>query len=303
MTRVLACGGLTIDWLQTDAGRSGPFLGGNAAYAAVGAWLAGADAEVVAVIGDDYPADLLADLSAAGIGIGSVRTSSGPSFRVLLDESGSRRSISYLPGSGRNDRLDPLASQLPELHPTNAVHVCAIPTNSQRSLMDAISGRVAIVTLDTVIIPGEIEPDEAGLLDLARRASVFMPSLDEVERHWPGGVEDALELLADAGCPRVVVKLGPEGSIGRDGGDQIRVPAAQATVVDPIGAGDSYCGAVCARLGAGDSLATAMRWGAAAASVIIEGHGAAHALTGSSRRRVSDRVAELEQWVATGIRA
>jgi ribokinase len=130
-----------------------------------------------------------------------------------------------------------------------------------------------------------------------------MPSRDEVDQHWPGSVEDALHELVDAGCARVVVKLGPDGSIGRDGADEIRIPAAQARVVDPIGAGDSYCGAVCARLGAGDSLATAMRWGAAAASVIIEGHGAAHALTGAGRARVIDRVAELEQRVATGTRA
>jgi sugar/nucleoside kinase (ribokinase family) len=303
MTRVLACGGLTIDWLQTDSGRFGPSLGGNAADAAVGAWLAGADAEVVAVIGDDYPAELLEALSAAGIGTSSVRTSPGPSFRVLLDESGPRRTVSYLPDSGHNDRLDPLPSQLPELHGTDAVHVCPIPTASQRALIEALAGRVGTVTLDTVIIPGEIEPEAFVLLDLAQQASVFMPSRDEVDQHWPGGVEDALHQLVDAGCPRVVVKLGPDGSIGRDGSDQIRVPAAQATVVDPIGAGDSYCGAVCARVGAGDSLATAMRWGAAAASVIIEGHGAAHALTGAGRARVINRVAELEQRVATVTRA
>lgn len=303
MTRVFACGGLTIDWLQTDTDRSGPYLGGNAAYAAVGAWLAGADAEVVAVIGDDFPTELLEAVAAAGIGTSAVRTSPGPSFRVVLDESGPRRTISYLPDSGHNDRLDPLPSQLPELDQMDAVHVCPIPTASQRALMDAVTGRVGVVTLDTVIIPGEIEPEATGLLDLARRASVFMPSRDEVDQHWPGGVEDALRRLADAGCARVVVKLGADGSIGRDGPDQIRIPAAQATIVDPIGAGDSYCGAVCARLGAGDSLATAMRWGAAAASVIIEGHGVEHALTGAGRARVARRRAELEQRVGSGTRA
>lgn len=300
MTRVLACGGLTIDWLQTRSDRYGPSLGGNAAFAAVGAWLAGADAEVVAVIGDDYPADLLGVLAAAGIGVSAVRRSPGPSFRVLLDESGPQRVISYLPDSGSNEYLDPLPSQLPELVPGDSVHVCAIPTASQRAIIEAVVGRVGIVTLDTVVIPGEIEPEASWLLALARQVSVFMPSRDEVEHHWPGAVEDDLQELADAGCARVVVKLGPDGSIGRDGSERIRVPAAASTVVDPIGAGDSYCGAVCARLGAGDSLSTAMRWGAAAASVIIEGHGAAHALTAAGRTRVADRVGELAERVATG---
>ena len=63
---VLALGGLTIDWLWTASGRSGPALGGNAAYAAVGAWLAGSAAEVVSVVGDDYPAQLLDQLTSSG---------------------------------------------------------------------------------------------------------------------------------------------------------------------------------------------------------------------------------------------
>lgn len=300
MTRVIACGGLTIDWLQTAQGRFGPSLGGNAAYSASGAWLAGADVEVVAVIGDDYPPELLAQLSDAGIGVGGVRTSPGPSFRVLLDESGPRRAISYLPGSGHNDRLDPLPSQLPELQSSDGVHICAIPTASQRALIEAVADRVGLVTLDSVVIRDEIEPPTAELLELARRASVFMPSRDEVDHHWPGGVEAALGHLADAGCERVVVKLGAHGSIGWDGTRIIRIPAAEASVLDPIGAGDAFCGAVCARLAGGDSLRTAMIWGAAAASVIIEGHGAAAAFTPAARARVFERAARLEPTTTAG---
>ena len=293
MTRVLACGGLTIDWLQTSEGRIGPSLGGNAAYSAVGAWLAGADAEVVAVVGDDYPAELVEELSAAGIGTSWIRVDHGPSFRVLLDESGPRRTISYLHGSGRNDRLDPLPSQLPVPQRGDAMHVCAIPAASQRALLAAARTRGELVTLDTVIIEGEIEPDTKALLDLARTATVFMPSRDELEHHWPGGVEAALDHLAAAGCARVVVKLGAEGSIGREAGASIRVPAVATEVVDPIGAGDAYCGAACARLAMGESLRSAMAWGAAAASVIIEGHGAARALTPANKNTVAERASSL----------
>lgn len=293
MTRVLACGGLTIDWLQTSEGRVGPSLGGNAAYSAVGAWLAGAEAEVVAVIGDDYPAELLEQLSAAGIGTSSVRVDPGPSFRVLLDESGPRREITYLPGSGRNDRLDPLPSQLPVPARGDAMHVCAIPVASQRAFLAAARSRRQLVTLDTVIIQGEIEPDTETLLDLARAATVFMPSRDELEHHWPGDIEAALDHLTAAGCARVVVKLGADGSVGREGGATVRLSAVATDVVDPIGAGDAYCGAACARLAMGASLPEAMSWGAAAASVVIEGHGAARALTEAARTTAEARARSL----------
>lgn len=295
MSTMLAIGGLTVDWLQTPAGRFGPALGGNAAYAAVGAWLTRADPEVVAVVGDDYPPELLTQLATAGIGTSGVRVSPGPSFRVLLDESGSQRSISYLPGSGHNDRLDPLPSQLPTLDPKTSAHVCAIPTESQQLLVDALGGRLAALTLDTIVIPGEIEPARESLLSLARRVSVFMPSREEVAHHWPGTIDRALDELSEEGIERVIIKMGPDGSVGRDRSGTYRVPAASAVVVDPTGAGDAYCGAVCARFAQDGELRAAMAWGAAAASVVIEGHGVVHALSGVARELTSARQAELHQ--------
>lgn len=295
--RVLACGGLTIDHVQTASARSGPHLGGNAAYAAAGAWLAGAEAEVVAVIGDDFPSSLLDGLDAVGIGTSAVRRVDGPSFRVLLDESGPERVMSYLPGSGRNDRLDPVPSQLPELRAGDGVHVCAIPTPSQAALVEAVEGEVDVITLDTVVIAGEIEPERNALLDVARQVSVFLPSQAEVAHHWPGPLTATLEQIVAAGVKRVIVKMGTLGSVGYDGTRTVRMPAAEAKVIDSTGAGDAYCGAICARLSMGDDLPMAMTWAAAAASVIIESHGVTHTLSETTRGRVAARAQGLEQSV------
>ncbi len=267
MVNVLSVGGLTIDWLQTSSTRHGPALGGNAAYAAVGAHLAGADASVVAVIGDDYPDELLEQLKRAGIDTTHVRLSAGSSFRVLLDESRPSRRISYLPGSGRNDRLDPIPAQLPDDMSDSAVHICGIPPASQRSLLDASRERAVVTTIDTVIIPDQID--------------------------WPGDVEATVVELHKAGVARVVVKLGADGSIGVDDDGVCWVPAVATTVVDPTGAGDAYCGAFCAVIADGADLRTAMAWGAAAASVVIEDYGAAHALVGDSQARAAERAKRL----------
>lgn len=299
MARVLACGGLTIDWVRTATAESGPHLGGNAAYAAAGAWLAGAEAEVVAVIGDEFPESLLEGLGAVGIGTSAVRRVDGPSFRVLLDESGPERVMSYLLGSGRNDRLDPLPSQLPALRAGDGVHVCAIPTDSQAAMIEAVEGAVDVLTLDTVVIAGEIEPDRAALLEVANRVTVFLPSHAEVAHHWPGPLPDALGHIVAAGVKRVIVKMGALGSVGYDGTRTVRMPATAATVVDSTGAGDAYCGAICARLSMGDDLFTSMAWAAAAASAIIESHGVTHALSGATRSRVAARAQGLQQGITT----
>jgi len=293
VTVVYAAGGLTIDWVKRDGFERGPSLGGNAAYAAAGAFLAGANAEVVAVLGTDYPDELLDQLAGVGIGVEHSRRSESPSFRVLLDDSGPERRISYLPGSGSNAGLDPLPYQLPQDLLGAALHICAIPTSSQQALIDAADAERAVVTLDTVYIPGQIEPTADELVDLARRVDTFLPSREEAARFWAGSPEDALETLASVGVTRAVIKLGPLGAIGLEEGRLVRQLAAPADVVDTTGAGDAFCGAYCAARGAGQDLATAMAWGAAAASVVIEGYGLTHALSADAVRLARGRYETL----------
>lgn len=295
MTTVFAAGGLTLDWVRQkgDEVDRGPNVGGNAAYAAVGARLAGANAEVVAVLGADYPIDLLTELEGAGIGTTWSRPSAGPAFRVLLDDSGDQRVISYLPGSGSNVDLDPLPDQLPADMAGAGLHICAIPTASQAVMVDGAAGRAGVITLDTVYIAGQIEPTPDDLIALASRVDAFLPSVEEVDRFWPGGAEAALRHLQAAGVRAAVVKLGREGSIGIDQGALVRMPAVDAAVVDTTGAGDSYCGAFCAALARGSTFRDAMAWGAAAASVVIEGYGLEHALTPEALIRAEQRFIQL----------
>lgn len=299
MTSVYAAGGLTLDWVRQrdDPALQGPNIGGNAAYAAAGARLAGASAEVVAVLGADYPPRLLGELEVAGIGTSWCRETVGPTFRVLLDHSGDERVISYLPGSGSNADLDPVPDQLPAEMASDGLHICAIPTASQASLIDDARGRTGVITLDTVHISGQIEPTSDELIALARRVDVFLPSVEEVDRFWPGGTEAALRTLVSVGVARVVVKLGDHGSIGIDHGEIIRIPAVDTVVVDTTGAGDSYCGAFNAALARGMTFGHAMAWGAAAASIVIEDYGVEHTLTEAAATRAAQRYSELERFM------
>ncbi|MBM0239440.1 hypothetical protein JNW88_23990 [Micromonospora sp. ATA32] len=59
-----------------------------------------------------------------------------------------------------------------------------------------------------------------------------------------------------------------------DGGELAAVPAYQVDhVVDQTGAGDVLTGTVAARLALGDDLRAAVRLGAAAAALSLQGHG------------------------------
>jgi sugar/nucleoside kinase (ribokinase family) len=291
--RVVAIGGITMDYVRTTAGTVGPSVGGNALYAAVGAWLVGARAVICARLGADFPVGLLDEAAGLGLDTSLVRQTEGPSMRVLLDESSGERIQRYLPNSGSNDRLDPTPDLLRTFSEGFAAHVCGLPVRTQRRMVRALRGQAATVTLDTVVIPGRIEPQPAELFELSACCDAFLPSVEEVRLLWPGvppatWIRDA----ASRACC-IVVKLGRSGALGICGGERVLMGAASTRVVDATGAGDAYCGAFAATLGSGEGLRTSMAWAAAAASVVIEGYGALHALVPERRLAVRSRAEAL----------
>ena len=105
-----------------------------------------------------------------------------------------------------------------------------------------------VITLDT----HEDWPPGADVLDAARLTDVFLPSREELTELM--GYDDLLRAateLTDAGVACVVVKLGSAGAlVARPGSPPVQVPAEHVEVVDPTGAGDSFCGGFAAGLGA-----------------------------------------------------
>jgi ribokinase len=90
---------------------------------------------------------------------------------------------------------------------------------------------------------------------------VVVPNEHEVE--LLGGVDRLLSLGARA----VVVTLGARGAaLHTADGDEAILPFA-VTPVDTTAAGDTFCGALCARLAAGDELRAALRFASAAAAL------------------------------------
>jgi ribokinase len=78
-----------------------------------------------------------------------------------------------------------------------------------------------------------------------------------------GGV-DALFAL---GARAVVVTEGSRGATLHHDGTTTHIEPFPVSPVDTTGAGDTFCGSLCARLAVGDDLASALRWAAAAAAL------------------------------------
>src|SRR5439155_238150 len=122
-----------------------------------------------------------------------------------------------------------------------------------RSVRERAAG--AVITLDT---HEDWRPGD-DVLDAARLVDVFVPSRAELtELTGCDDPERAADGLLAAGVRCVVVKLGGDGAlVARPGSPPAWVPAAPAEVVDPTGAGDSFCGGFAAGLALGDDAGEA----------------------------------------------
>jgi 5-dehydro-2-deoxygluconokinase len=78
----------------------------------------------------------------------------------------------------------------------------------------------------------------------------------------------AAQALRDRGVDVVVVKQGPKGVLARDDHGEVEVPPVPVEVVNGLGAGDAFGGALCHGLLAGWDLERVLRFGNAAGAIV-----------------------------------
>jgi len=276
---VVVVGNLTIDdVIQPDGSSQMGTLGGNTVHAAAAALTWTGDVGVVARCGADFPATALERLRAAGADTGGIRPVEGPTVRnwVIYEADGTRAWV-YRTPRGRSAEVAPRPADVPaawlERTPMPVVHVAAMPLAAAADIVRSVRARAdqAVITLDT----HEDWPRGSEVLEVARLVDVFIPSREELSTlvDYDDPARAAAELVA-GGVTCVVVKLGGDGAlVARPGEAPARVPAAAVEVVDPTGAGDSFCGGFAAGLALGEDAVAAARRGCVTAAAAIGASG------------------------------
>ncbi len=261
--RLVVVGENVMDLLPTRHGpdilRAAP--GGGPANTAVAASRLGLPTRLLARIGSDGFGALIRDrLLAEGLDPSGLVEAAEPSALALatLAEDGSAR-YDFRMDDAADWRWRP--GELPEiLEPeVRAVHAASIalfrePGASRiEALLRREHGRGQVtVTLDPNIrqdVIGDPGASRALALRHAAQAHVVKASDEDLAFLYPGeSVERAARAVAALGPALVVVTRGSDGAFALSHGVSASVPAPRTEVVDTVGAGDSFMGALLHRL-------------------------------------------------------
>lgn len=244
--------------------------GGKGLNQAVAAARAGARVAMVGAVGDDNAGDVLrrvlADdgIDAAGLSI----VPGVPTGRALIGvDDAAENSIIVVPGANAHVTLGDV--------PASSVVIAQLEIDPA---LVAEAFRVAKAAGATTVLnpaPAENVTDE-----VLAHCDIVIPNEHELE--LLGGAER----LAELGVTTLVVTLGAAGAeLVEAGSDPVRIDPFPVAPVDTTGAGDAFCGALSARLAAGDDLPDALRFAAANGALATTVAGAVPSLPTADRTR------------------
>jgi len=246
--------------------RFGMYAGGPAANAAITFTHLGGSARLYAEIGSHPLGTVIAaDLAEHGVELVDLAPEAEaiPMVSSILsfDETGDRMSVSsYYADAG-------VADSLPG----------PLPEDSEILLLDGFlrgpsleaAARAKDRGIPVVLDGGSWK---SGMHDLLPMVDVAVCSADFL----PPGTSthhEALTYLQDRGIRRVAVTRGEASILYRDGDERGEVPIERRPVVDTLGAGDVFHGALCRSLAAGRSFVDALADAAAVATRSCGGFG------------------------------
>ena len=237
--------------------------GGKGANQAVAAARAGAATAFVASLGDDESGELLrAALSAAGVDLGNVSTTSTPTGTAIITvDAQGENAITVAPSANADLVLDDDSR--------TAVRQAAVVLAQLEIPFDTVREAARESRYFVLNAAPAAELDEELL------AHVDVLVVNEHEAAVISGVTGDPGPALLKRVPAVVVTLGGSGAVvlTREAAE-VRVPGVSVEVVDTTAAGDTFCGVLAATLAAGADLTNAVRRANVAASLSVQSAGA-----------------------------
>jgi ribokinase len=257
--------------------------GGKGANQAVAARRLGADVVFVTLLGSDPMGDrLAAALAEARLPSGPIERTTETATGVALisvDPEG-RNQIAVAPGA--NHRLTPerAARHLDLLARADVVLLqLETPIETVRwALTEArrLGKRTVLNPAPARVLP--LPADLLPLVDYLTPNETETGLLVDREVRNPDDAESAGRALVARGVSTVVVTLGAAGAVAVGPTGAVRVPAFPVAVIDTVGAGDAFSGALAASLASGAHVEHALVIASATAGLTCTRRGAVDAM-------------------------
>jgi 2-dehydro-3-deoxygluconokinase len=290
MSDILCMGEPMLEFNQMPVGPDGRRLylegfGGDASNAAIAAARSGARVGMVTALGSDRAGEAFRALwREEGVDDSAVPTDpAAPTGIYFVTHDAQGHHFTFHRKGSAAARLGPEALPEAAIRKAKVLHLSGITLGISEASCDAAFRAMEIahesraqVSLDTNLRLRlwPLARARACIHAAASMADLMFPSLEDAQALT--GLQDA-DAIADAYlklCPRVLLKLGPEGVLVATRQERMRVPGFRVQAVDATGAGDTFAGAFLASLLSGADWQDAARYANAAAALSTRGYGA-----------------------------
>lgn len=248
--------------------------GGKGANQACAAALAGAPTVMAGAIGDDAASSVATSrLEDAGVDLSHVKRLEGPSgLAVVSVDAEGENTVVVVPGANGLVTAEMVHGWAEVISGADVVVLQGeISAESNLAAARLVTGRL-VVNLAPVI---EVDPmvllNARPLVVNEHEGAAALLQLGGADLTDPRAI---VEGLRAAGIESVVMTVGSAGSLVAEGSDVTEVASPKVKAVDTVGAGDAFCGALSARLAAGDSLLDAAGYASRFAAYTVQHEGA-----------------------------
>lgn len=294
---LLTVGSVAFDAIETPFGKTDKIVGGAGTYIALSASNFTNDQKIVSVVGDDFPQETLATLTAKGVDLAGLQIKQGEktffwSGKYHNDMNSRDTLVTELNVLENFDPIIPASYQ-----GVDYLMLGNLAPSVQRQVIERLETRPKLIAMDTMNFWMDIALDD--LKTTLKLVDVLIIN-DEEARQLSNeySLVKAAKVIRAMGPSSLIIKKGEHGALLFQGEKVFFAPALPLEdVFDPTGAGDTFAGGFIGFIAATDdasfeNMKRAIIAGSALASFCVEKFGTQRLLE-ISRTEIDARIQEF----------
>lgn len=294
---LLTVGTVAFDSIETPFGKADRIVGGAATFIGLSASYFVDKVNVVSVVGDDFPKEVLQDMEQRGINLEGLQVKEGEKSFFWAGK--------YHNNMNSRDTLDTQLNVLADFDPVlpaaykspEFLMLGNLTPAVQMRVLEQLESKPKLTVMDTMNFWMDIAWDE--LLEVIKKVDVLMINDEEARQlSKEYSLVSAAKKILTMGPEFLVIKKGEHGALLFHGDQIFSAPALPLEMVyDPTGAGDTFAGGFTGYLAqCGDvdfeKMKSAIIYGSAMASFTVEKFGIER-LAELTKEEVDERVKQF----------